>query len=136
MIEVCRSAGVKLAIGHQYRFHPYFIRAAEMRRARALGKIVEVRGNIKDSVANNVPHLLDTIRFVMGRPAERRIAATFERKSNKENRGLAGRGRGPRRAHVRRRRRCKGRVGRFLAHVLRDRGRRRQGIAHGRPGSE
>src|SRR5580765_8632200 len=28
MVEVCRGAGVKLAIGHQYRFHPYFVHAA------------------------------------------------------------------------------------------------------------
>jgi len=87
MIDVCRSAGVKLAIGHQYRFHPYFIHAAAMVAGGALGKIVEVRGNIKDSVANNGPHLLDTIRFVLGDRPARQVAATFERTGNKENRG-------------------------------------------------
>ena len=72
MIEICRGAGVKLTIGHQYRFHPYFIHAARMVARGALGKIVEACGNIKDSVANNGPHLLETIRLVLGdRPVQR-----------------------------------------------------------------
>ncbi len=87
MIDVCRRAGVRLAIGHQYRFHPYFIHAASRVAGGALGRLVEVRGNIKDSVANNGPHLLDTIRFVLGDRPVRRVAATFERKANKQNRG-------------------------------------------------
>ena len=87
MIEICRSAGVKLAIGHQYRFHPYFMHAAGMVARGALGKLVEVRGNIKDSVANNGPHLLDTIRFLLGDRPVQRVSATFERTGNKLNRG-------------------------------------------------
>ena len=126
MIDVCRSAGVKLAIGHQYRFHPYFIHAAAMVARGALGKIVEVRGNIKDSVANNGPHLLDTIRFVLGDRPARRVTATFERTGDKDEPRLAGRGRRPRRNHVRGRRRRQGRAGRFLADLFRHRGRRRQ----------
>ncbi|MEP7097763.1 MAG: DegT/DnrJ/EryC1/StrS family aminotransferase, partial [Dokdonella sp.] len=51
------------------------------------GKIIRVRGNIKDSVANNGPHLLDTMRFVLGDRPERRIAATFERRRGVINRG-------------------------------------------------
>jgi len=89
MVEVCRGAGVKLAIGHQYRFHPYFVHAANAIARGDLGPLVEVRGNIKDSVANNGPHLLDTIRFVLGDRPVQRVSATFERKSNKENRGWA-----------------------------------------------
>ena len=87
MIEVCRNAGVKLAIGHQYRFHPYFIHAAGVIASGALGKLSEVRGNIKDSVANNGPHLLDTIRFLLADRPVARVTATFERAGNKQNRG-------------------------------------------------
>jgi dTDP-4-amino-4,6-dideoxygalactose transaminase/predicted dehydrogenase len=87
MIAICKGAGVKLAIGHQYRFHSYFMHAAGMVARGALGKLVHVRGNIKDSVANNGPHLLDTIRFVLGDRPVRRVVATFERAGNKQNRG-------------------------------------------------
>jgi dTDP-4-amino-4,6-dideoxygalactose transaminase/predicted dehydrogenase len=87
MVLLCQTAGVKLAIGHQYRFHPYFIHAARLIAQNALGKIVGVRGNIKDSVANNGPHLLDTMRFVLGDRPERRVAATFVRRRGVTNRG-------------------------------------------------
>jgi dTDP-4-amino-4,6-dideoxygalactose transaminase/predicted dehydrogenase len=87
MVRICQAAGVKLAIGHQYRFHPYFAHAAHLVARDALGKIARVRGNIKDSVANNGPHLLDTIRFVLGDRPERRIRAAFKRRDGTMNRG-------------------------------------------------
>ena len=87
MNDACRAKGVKLAIGHQYRFHPYFVHAARVVAGGELGKLVEVRGNIKDSVANNGPHLIDTIRFLLGDRPALRVRATFERKGNKQNRG-------------------------------------------------
>ncbi len=87
MVEICKAAGVKLAIGHQYRFHPYFTHAAGLVAGGTLGRLVEVRGNIKDSVANNGPHLLDTIRFLLGDRPVRHVSATFERRGNKQNRG-------------------------------------------------
>ena len=64
--RICKAAGVKLAIGHQYRFHPYFIHASEMVARGELGRIVRSAETSRDSVANNGPHLLDTLRFVLG----------------------------------------------------------------------
>jgi len=88
MLKICEGTGLKLGIGHQYRFHPYFMQAAEMIRRGELGKITKVHGNIQDSVANNGPHLLDTIRFVLGDRPVRRVTATFDGLGNKVNRGL------------------------------------------------
>ncbi len=71
MIEVCRQAGTKLGCGHQYRFHPVFELARQQIQAGALGKVRQVRGAIRGSLANNGPHLVDTVRFVLGdMPAE------------------------------------------------------------------
>ncbi len=89
MLRVCKGAGIKLAIGHQYRFHPYFVKAAEIVRRGDLGRVVAARGNIGDSVANNGPHLLDTIRFLLGDAPVQRVTATFEGFGNKMNRGWA-----------------------------------------------
>src|SRR5438105_3984603 len=87
MLRICNAAGVKLGIGHQYRFHPYFEFAAKMIQRGALGSIVEVRGSIKDSVANNGPHLLDTIRFLLGDRPVTEVVAAFEGFGNVVNRG-------------------------------------------------
>ena len=38
MVSICQAAGARLAIGHQYRFHPYFVRAAEMIARGAVGE--------------------------------------------------------------------------------------------------
>ena len=68
MADVCRATGTKLACGHQYRFHPVFIEAADCIRRGRLGTVTNVRGVIRGSIANNGPHLIDTLRFVLGDP--------------------------------------------------------------------
>jgi perosamine synthetase len=87
MLRVCKEADVKLSIGHQYRFHPYFAKAAAMIARGELGRVVAVRGNVQDSVANNGPHLLDTIRFLLADRPVRRVSASFEAVGNRMNRG-------------------------------------------------
>jgi len=87
MLALCDSAGVKLAVGHQYRFHPYFRRAADLVKRGALGKILKVRGNIKDSIANNGPHLIDTVRFLLADKPVHRVSATLDGLGTIENRG-------------------------------------------------
>jgi len=71
MISACEEHNVKLAGGHQFRFHPNFIRAAEMISGGRLGKVSTVRATMSGALANRGPHLIDTVRFVLGDiPAE------------------------------------------------------------------
>jgi len=71
MIAICQKNGVKFAVGHQFRFHPNFMRAAEAIRAGRLGAVQTVRAAMSGSLANRGPHLIDTVRFLLGdAPAE------------------------------------------------------------------
>ena len=62
----CQRSGTRLAGGHQYRFHPYFIAAAAAIAAGNIGAPRRVRGQIRGSLANNGPHLFDSVRFLLG----------------------------------------------------------------------
>ncbi len=88
MVEVCRANGVKLAGGHQYRFHSNFRRAAEAVAAGRLGTIRAARGFIKSTLANNGPHLIDTALFVLGDPAARSASCRCTRTRDDVNRGF------------------------------------------------
>ncbi len=82
------ARGVKLAGGHQYRFHPNYVRAAEIIRSGKLGKVTRVRGNIKSTLANNGPHLIDTVRFLLGDPPAERVTCQCTRERNEFNRSI------------------------------------------------
>lgn len=87
MIAACRARGVKLAGGHQYRFHSNFERAAEAVRSGRLGTIQGARGFIKSTLANNGPHLIDTALFVLGDPAAVSVSCQCTRTRDDFNRG-------------------------------------------------
>ncbi len=72
MAAICKERGVKLAVGHQYRFNPWYIHARDLVKRGALGKLTAVRGHISGVLADNGPHLLDAVRFILGdaRPIE------------------------------------------------------------------
>jgi dTDP-4-amino-4,6-dideoxygalactose transaminase/predicted dehydrogenase len=88
MRAACEPRGVKLAGGHQYRFHRHFIRVAGLVRSGALGAIRSVRAEVKGSLANNGPHLVDTVRFLLGDPAALRVECRCERERCEFNRGI------------------------------------------------
>ncbi len=87
MVSACREHGVKLAGGHQYRFHPRFTRAAELVRAGELGEITSAYGCIGSTIANNGPHLIDTVRFVLGDPRPLSVSCNCRRTRDEWNRG-------------------------------------------------
>ncbi|MBX7207589.1 MAG: DegT/DnrJ/EryC1/StrS family aminotransferase [Verrucomicrobiaceae bacterium] len=68
MVSLCAAKNVKLAIGHQYRWCPWYIRARELVAAGALGELRGVRGHIRGVMADNGPHLFDAVRFILGDP--------------------------------------------------------------------
>jgi dTDP-4-amino-4,6-dideoxygalactose transaminase/predicted dehydrogenase len=88
MLGVCRSTGTKLACGHQYRFHPVFLRLSEAIRRGQPGSVCKVAGAIRGSLANNGPHLIDTIRFVLGDPAAVSVSGQCRREHDTIERGL------------------------------------------------
>ncbi len=79
MARLCEQRGVKLGGAHQYRFFDVFQFAAEAVRSGKLGKIRKVKGCIASSLANNGPHLIDTIRFVLGDRPITHVACHCER---------------------------------------------------------
>jgi dTDP-4-amino-4,6-dideoxygalactose transaminase/predicted dehydrogenase len=88
MRSACESRGVKLAGGHQYRFHANFMRAAEVIRSGGLGTINLVRGHIRSTLANNGPHLLDAVRFILGDVPAERVTCQCRRDRGEFNRGI------------------------------------------------
>lgn len=88
MQAVCDRHGVKLAGGHQYRFQPTFVAAAEAIRSGRLGAIRRMTACIRGSLANNGPHLIDTVRFVLGDPAALRVHCVCRREQGGFNRAI------------------------------------------------
>lgn len=88
MRVACRERAVKLAGGHQYRFHRNYRKAAEIIRSGGIGQVVGVRGSIKSTLANNGPHLIDTVRFLLGDPTATRVTGTCRRERGEINRGI------------------------------------------------
>lgn len=88
MLDECNARGVKLACGHQYRFHPLFQRASELIASGRLGNILRASGSIRGSLANNGPHLIDSIRFLLADRPIVRVQAQCVREGELEERGL------------------------------------------------
>jgi dTDP-4-amino-4,6-dideoxygalactose transaminase/predicted dehydrogenase len=86
--EICKKAGIRLAVGHQSRFHPTFAAAAERIRAGKIGKLLEAQGEIASTLANNGPHLLDVSRYLLGDPQAHKVRCECERRGASFNRGL------------------------------------------------
>lgn len=68
MLAACRPRGIKLAGGHQYRFHPCFVAAARAIQAGEIGTVQRVRGRVVGALADNGPHLVDAARMLIGDP--------------------------------------------------------------------
>jgi dTDP-4-amino-4,6-dideoxygalactose transaminase/predicted dehydrogenase len=87
MKEFCDARNVKLGGAHQYRFSDPFRIVATAISKGELGKIRSIRGAIKSTVANNGPHLIDSIRFILGDRPLLRLRCEMERNRNEFNRG-------------------------------------------------
>ena len=88
MMSECERRGVKLAVGHQYRFNPFFIRARELVKQGKLGVIQEVRGFIRGVLADNGPHLLDSARFILNDAQPVKATCRCVRQNNVVRQGL------------------------------------------------
>ena len=88
MIEVCNEQGVKLGVGHQYRFHPVFVQARTLVQKHRIGQVQRVTGRIRGSVANNGPHLADTVRFLLDDIDAEEVSSRCERTLGLVERGI------------------------------------------------
>ena len=88
MRDACAGRGVKLAGGHQFRFHPTYVTAAAILRSGELGTISKATGYIKSTLANNGPHLIDTVRFLLGDPRAQQVECRCRRTRQEFNRGV------------------------------------------------
>lgn len=68
MLAACRPRGVRLAGGHQYRFHPCFQAAARAIQSGQIGAVQHVCGHVTGALADNGPHLMDAARYLLGDP--------------------------------------------------------------------
>jgi dTDP-4-amino-4,6-dideoxygalactose transaminase/predicted dehydrogenase len=87
MRVACAGRGIKLAGGHQYRFDPAYAAARAVVASGELGIIAKVTGFIKSSLANNGPHLIDTVRCLLGDPPAREVTCNCRRERKGFNRG-------------------------------------------------
>lgn len=88
MLDECRARDVKVACGHQYRFHPIFRRGAELVASGAIGNVLSATGLIRGTLANNGPHLIDTLRYLLGDRHAVQVDAQCVRTGDIEERGL------------------------------------------------
>ena len=87
MKQYCEANQVKLAGAHQYRFSDPFKIIRQAIANGSLGKIQSIRGCIQSTVANNGPHLIDAIRFILGDRPLKRIRCKMDRVKMEDNRG-------------------------------------------------
>ena len=87
MKDLCDKKGVKLGGAHQYRFHDAFRAAARAVESGLLGKSLRITGCIKSTLANNGPHLVDAVRFILGDRKLIRVKCQCVRHKQEINRG-------------------------------------------------
>jgi perosamine synthetase len=88
MERVCRENGVKFAVAHQYRFNPWFITAREMVRTGAFGAGLRVSGHVMGVLADNGPHLLDAVRFILNDAAPKSARGLCRREKDGMRQGM------------------------------------------------
>lgn|GEM_PF-99369 len=87
MAASCQQRGVKLASGHQYRFHPNFVAAADAIRDGAIGDVRAVKGWVAGTLADNGPHLMDAVRFLLGDLSPVRVNCSCHRQGGRTYQG-------------------------------------------------
>jgi len=71
MLEACRKANAALAVNHQRRLSPPFVRMRELIAEGAIGQLRLVRGYCAGDLLSDATHLVDLIRHLNGDRAVR-----------------------------------------------------------------
>ncbi|MHB0875958.1 MAG: Gfo/Idh/MocA family protein [Anaerolineae bacterium] len=87
MIEAAAVNGTKLAVGHQHRFDPSWVKARELVAAGAIGTPLLAYVRPGDGLLNNGTHFIDGARYILGDPATQWVMAQVERRTDRHERG-------------------------------------------------
>ena len=87
MVVAAQTNGVKLAIGHQHRFDPSWVKARELVAAGAIGTPMLAYVRPTDGLLNNGTHYIDGVRYILGDPATQWVAGQVERRTDRFERG-------------------------------------------------
>lgn len=89
MVDVCEANGVKLAISHQRRFTPGWVKARELIEDGAIGIPLRADLRVKEGLANWGTHSIDGARFILGDPVAEWVMGAVERTTDKYERDTA-----------------------------------------------
>ena len=88
MLIAARRNDVKLAIAHQRRFNPAWVRARDLVAEGAIGQVRQITAVGGQGLLNDCSHLLDMMRFVLGDPQAAWVMGNVERKTERYERDV------------------------------------------------
>ena len=88
MLVAAQRNQVKLAVAHQRRFNPAWVKARDLVAEGAIGQVRQVTAIGGQGLLNDCSHLLDMMRFVMGDPQAVWIMGNVERKTDRYERDV------------------------------------------------
>jgi len=89
MVDAARRNDVKLAVGHQRRFHPVQEAARELIADGAIDEPRTVTTRRDGGLLNWGTHMIDMGRFLLGEPDYEWVMGAVERRTDRHERGLA-----------------------------------------------
>jgi UDP-N-acetyl-2-amino-2-deoxyglucuronate dehydrogenase len=88
MMIAARRERVKLAIGHQRRFHAVWAECARLIKAGTIGTPMRASVNAGTGLLNNATHSIDLMRFVTGDPKAEWVMGNVQRLSDRLERSI------------------------------------------------
>ena len=88
MIIAARRERVKLAVGHQRRFHAVWEESARLVRSGAIGTPLRACVNAGTGLLNNATHSIDLMRFVLGDPKPEWVMGNVQRQTDRFERSI------------------------------------------------
>ena len=88
MMIACQRERVKLAIGHQRRFHTVWAEAARLVKAGGIGQPLRVSVNAGTGLLNNATHSIDLMRYLLGDPEAEWVMGNVQRHTDRYERSI------------------------------------------------
>jgi predicted dehydrogenase len=83
MMIACQRNNVKLAIGHQRRFHSAWKEAKRLIQAGAIGEPKRLWSAVRSGIMNTGTHCIDFQLYVLGDPQVQWVMGSVERKTDR-----------------------------------------------------